>query len=211
MVGLGCWCIMIALEEGYVAVVVRCNVVGKVDIEMKIVRRYHVVEDMVVGAGRSRNNLQTDMACNFFCIDQETLSQLTFPSTPTSAHTHGEHADVVPLHPDEILSDEIDGDADLEGIDDNNDDDDDNAFNPPGSLRVLDEDLVDQPSSVLLHENIPLPVDAEIDVGVTFYNKNDCVSAIKQFHIKHSIKYHTEKSISQGTSLDAVKNNVGLS
>jgi hypothetical protein len=30
MVGLG-WCIMIVLEEGYVDVVVRCNVVGKVD------------------------------------------------------------------------------------------------------------------------------------------------------------------------------------
>jgi hypothetical protein len=49
MVGLGCWyilddgCIMIGLEEGYVAVIVRCNVVGKVDIGMKIVRGYHVV------------------------------------------------------------------------------------------------------------------------------------------------------------------------
>jgi hypothetical protein len=100
----------------------------------------------------------------------------------------------VPLHPDEILSDKIDGDADLEGIDDNNDDDDDNAFNPPGSLRVLDEDLVDQPSSVLLHENIPLPVDAEIVVGVTFYNKKDYVNAIKSFHLKHSTQCHTEKS-----------------
>jgi hypothetical protein len=45
-VGLG-WCIMIALEERYVdvVVVVRCNVVGKVDVGvkvgvgMKIVRR----------------------------------------------------------------------------------------------------------------------------------------------------------------------------
>jgi hypothetical protein len=27
--------------------------------------------DMVVGVGRSRNNLQTDMTCNFFCIDQD--------------------------------------------------------------------------------------------------------------------------------------------
>jgi hypothetical protein len=91
MVGLG-WCIMIALEEGYVDVVVRCNVVGKVDYgmkierhgmkivchgvkivrhEMKIVRRYHVFGDMVVGAGRSRNSLQIDMGCNLFCIDQD--------------------------------------------------------------------------------------------------------------------------------------------
>jgi hypothetical protein len=51
----------------------------------------------------------------------------------------------VPLHPGEILSDEIEGDADLEGIDDNNNDDDDNAFNPPGSMRLLDDALVDQP------------------------------------------------------------------
>jgi hypothetical protein len=100
----------------------------------------------------------------------------------------------VPLHPDEILSDEIEGDTDLEGIDDNNDDDDDNAFDPPGSMRELDEDLVDEPSSVLLHENHPLPVDAEIAVGVTFYNKNDCKNAIKKYHIKHSIQCHTEKS-----------------
>jgi hypothetical protein len=55
------------------------------------------------------------------------VSQLTFPSTSTSGHAHHEHADVVPLHPNEILSDEIEGDADLECIDDNNDDDD-NAF-----------------------------------------------------------------------------------
>jgi hypothetical protein len=99
----------------------------------------------------------------------------------------------VPLHPGEILSDEIQGDSDLEGIDDNNNDDDDNAFNPPGSMRVLDDDLVDQTSSVLLYENHPLPVDAEIVVGVTFYNKKDCVNAIKSFHIKHSIQCHTEK------------------
>jgi hypothetical protein len=35
MVGLG-WCIMIALEEGYVVVVVRCNVVGKVDVGVNV-------------------------------------------------------------------------------------------------------------------------------------------------------------------------------
>ncbi|KAK2397369.1 hypothetical protein QL285_058948 [Trifolium repens] len=82
----------------------------------------------------------------------------------------------------------------LEGIDDNNNDDDDTAFNPPGSMRILDDDLVDQPSSVLLYENHPLLVDAEIDVGVTFYSKKDCVNAIKSFHIKHSKQCHTEKS-----------------
>jgi hypothetical protein len=72
-------------------------------------------------------------------------SQQPYPSTSTNAHTLHEHADVVPLHPGEILSNEIQGDADLEGIDDNNNDDDDNAFNPPGSMRLLDDALVDQP------------------------------------------------------------------
>jgi hypothetical protein len=68
----------------------------------------------------------------------------------------------------------------LEGIYDNNNDND-NAFNPPGSMRSLDDALVDQPSSVLLYENHPLPVDAEIAVGVTFYSKKDCVNAIKNW------------------------------
>jgi hypothetical protein len=111
----------------------------------------------------------------------------------TVAHTHDERADVVPFYQSEILSNEIEGDADLEGIYDNNNDDD-NAFNPPGSMRRLDDTLVDQPSSVLLYENHPLPVDAEIAVGVTFYSKKDRVNAIKYFHIKHSIQCHTEKS-----------------
>jgi hypothetical protein len=77
MVGLGCWCIldvrciMRGLEEVYVTVVVRYIVVGKVDVGMKIVRWYHVVGHMVVDAGRSRNNPQTDMTCNFFDIDQD--------------------------------------------------------------------------------------------------------------------------------------------
>jgi hypothetical protein len=78
MVGLGCWCIvdvgciMIGLVMGYVVVVVHCIVVGKVVVGKTIVRWYHVVGHMVVDVGRSRNNSQTDMACSFFYMDQDT-------------------------------------------------------------------------------------------------------------------------------------------
>jgi hypothetical protein len=113
----------------------------------------------------------------------------------------------VPLHEGESLSDEIEGDADLEGINDDNDDD---AFNPPGSMRELDEDLVDEPSSVLLYENQPLPVDAEIAEGVTFYTKNDCKHAIKIITSNTQYSVTLKNLISKGTSLNAVNHNVSL-
>jgi hypothetical protein len=87
----------------------------------------------------------------------------------------------VPFHPGEILSNEIQGDADLEGIYDNNNEDDDNAFNPPGSMRSLDDALVDQPSSVLLYENHPLPVDAKIAVGGDILQQKGLCECNKKF------------------------------
>jgi hypothetical protein len=61
-------------------------------------------------------------------------------------------------------------------------------------MQNLDVALIDQPSCVFLYENHSLPVDGEIAVGAVFHTKEECMHAIKAFHIKHSLVSHTLQS-----------------
>jgi hypothetical protein len=114
----------------------------------------------------------------------ESQLQHQHPSTSPHAQPDDERPDVVTFHPDE----------DNNSIESEQDHDDDDAYIPPPSMENLDDALIDQPSCVFLYENHPLPVDAEIAVGAVFHNKQDCMHAIKAFHMKHSIVSHTVQS-----------------
>ncbi|PNX80578.1 hypothetical protein L195_g036582, partial [Trifolium pratense] len=141
--------------------------------------------------------------------------QQAYPSTSTHVPTHHDDGDddddddndsrpdEVPNYPEDLadLSDEEALETQLldHGNDDNGDDDDnernqDGAYNPPSHIQNLDLTLIDQPSRVYLHENVPLPVNAGITKGMTFYTKKECLAAIKSWHVKQSRDYHIEKS-----------------
>ncbi|MCH93649.1 hypothetical protein A2U01_0014601, partial [Trifolium medium] len=80
-------------------------------------------------------------------------------------------------------------------------DDDDNdereAYNPPSHMRNLDNAIIGQSTAVLLHEDLVLPVDAEIEEGMLFHNKQDCLHAIKTYHVKRSLDFKIKKSDSE--------------
>ncbi|PNX92383.1 hypothetical protein L195_g015518 [Trifolium pratense] len=140
-------------------------------------------------------------------IDDDERPSTSHPSTCKHAPTHDndddddERPDEVPNYPED-LGDLSDGDiAEIfdNGNDDNDDDDDDdddydqrnqgNAYNPPRHMRNLDNALIDQPSRVLLHENLTLPMNAGIHKRMVFYTKKECVEAIKTWHINQSRHY----------------------
>ncbi|PNX97090.1 protein FAR1-related sequence 8-like [Trifolium pratense] len=61
-------------------------------------------------------------------------------------------------------------------------------------MRYVDNALIRQPTAVLLYGDQQLPVDEEIKVGMIFHKKEDCLQAIKSYHIKRSIDFKPKKS-----------------
>jgi hypothetical protein len=59
-------------------------------------------------------------------------------------------------------------------------------------MRDLDMDLVDRHMD--REGVIPLPVDGGIEEGMQFHNKEDCVLAIRHYHVKQSLDYDVKKS-----------------
>jgi hypothetical protein len=59
-------------------------------------------------------------------------------------------------------------------------------------MRDLDMDLVDRHMDK--EGVIPLPVDGGIEEGMQFHNKEDCVLAIRYYHVKQSLDYDAKKS-----------------
>lgn len=62
------------------------------------------------------------------------------------------------------------------------------AYCPPLNMRNVDVDAYDAlPTDD--HWNTNVPVDGAIQQGMTFHNKEDCLHAIKSFHIRQSLDY----------------------
>jgi len=66
------------------------------------------------------------------------------------------------------------------------------AYCPPLHMRDVDMSLVERPMD--MDGPIPLPVDRGIEEGMLFHNKEDCVLAIRHYHIKRSLDYDVKKS-----------------
>jgi len=66
------------------------------------------------------------------------------------------------------------------------------AYCPPLHMRDLDMDLVDRHMDK--EGVIPLPVDEGIKEGMQFHNKEDCVLAVRYYHVKKSLDYKVTKS-----------------
>lgn len=104
---------------------------------------------------------------------------------------------------DEVEDDEDNDDEELlaaQNGDENEDDEDDTSlpqqilpirasYNPPRSMR----NVVDDHSTELYH-SMALPVDQGIAPGMQFHNKNDCILAIRLYHMKKSTDYIVKQS-----------------
>ncbi|XP_024628916.1 uncharacterized protein [Medicago truncatula] len=104
---------------------------------------------------------------------------------------------------DEVQDDEDNDDEELlaaQNGDENEEDDDDDlpqlpilpiraSYNPPRSMRNVNDD-----HSTELYHSMALPVDQGIAPGMQFHNKNDCILAIKYYHMKKSTDYIVKKS-----------------
>lgn len=62
------------------------------------------------------------------------------------------------------------------------------AYCPPLHMRNVDVDAYDALTTDD-HWNTNVPVDGAIQEGMTFHNKEDCLHAIKSFHIRQSLDY----------------------
>ncbi|XP_024632960.2 uncharacterized protein [Medicago truncatula] len=111
---------------------------------------------------------------------------------------------------DEVQDDEDDDDEELlaaqngdENEEDDDEDEDDDlpqlpilpiraSYNPPRSMRNVNDD-----HSTELYHSMALPVDQGIAPGMQFHNKNDCILAIKFYHMKKSTDYIVKKSDSE--------------
>ncbi|CAJ2627913.1 unnamed protein product [Trifolium pratense] len=105
----------------------------------------------------------------------------------------------VPNFPEHIHEDTEDEEEYIPPTSDNDNDDDDNnvgrePYIPPSEMRYVDNALIRQPTAVLLYGDQQLPVDEEIKVGMIFHKKEDCLQAIKSYHIKRSIDFKPKKS-----------------
>jgi len=67
------------------------------------------------------------------------------------------------------------------------------SYCPPLHMRDLDVDVFDNLLTGMQNTTTH-PVDGDIKEGMMFHGKQDCLHAIKSFHIRHSVDYTVEQS-----------------
>jgi len=67
------------------------------------------------------------------------------------------------------------------------------SYCPPLHMRDLDVDAFDN-LLMGMQNTTTHPVDGDIEEGMMFHDKQDCLHAIKSFHIRHSVDYTVEQS-----------------
>jgi len=103
------------------------------------------------------------------------------------------------LHQGEVEDDDEELHAAQNG--DNNEEDEDDtvpqlsispikaSYNPPRHMRHFIDDQLTE-----LYHSMSLPIDQGIALGMQFYDKNECIIAIRFYHIKQSLDYIVKQS-----------------
>jgi len=132
------------------------------------------------------------------------------PSRSTQPQTLNDDINIFTSHfqdqpNDEVEDDEDDDDDELlaaQNGDENEEDEDKDenlpqlpilpiraSYNPPRSMRNVNDD-----HSTELYHSMALPVGQGIAPGMQFHNKNDCILAIRYYHMKKSTDYSVKQS-----------------
>ncbi|XP_012568750.1 uncharacterized protein [Cicer arietinum] len=125
---------------------------------------------------------------------------ITFESGPTSQHNtiNPSQPSTSNIEDDETYFDESSGDSDDDDIDEDMEAEDQlipPVFDPPFHMKNINLSTANQPTEFdhMFIDEVP-NLDGTLEVGMKFQSKDECVHAIKRYHLKQSLNFVVQKS-----------------